>query len=149
MNHAGRLAEQREKRTASSALRRSCGVRCCVALGCLIVLVGAVGPALGQVPQRAPEVHYLVFNTGTDPGQTYPAVICTIAPLGEAGLTCWTPNDGYTINLLGLLEVMACAITGPSNQSSWLSQWASRRALSRRRSSSFLVKRRGFRTPSC
>jgi hypothetical protein len=44
---------------------------------------------------------YLRFQTGTDPGQRYPAVVCEVRPLGEEQLYCWTPNDGYTIAMLG------------------------------------------------
>jgi hypothetical protein len=46
-------------------------------------------------------VHYLHFQTGTDRSQRYPAVVCEVRPLGEEQLYCWTPNDGYTITMLG------------------------------------------------
>jgi hypothetical protein len=38
---------------------------------------------------------------GRDRGQRFVAVICEIAPLGGQSLYCWTPNDGYTITMLG------------------------------------------------
>jgi hypothetical protein len=76
-----------------------------VALATLICLCGlwmisadAARPAV----ESGKDVHYLRFSTGTDPGHKYPAVYCLIAPLGEQELTCWTPNDGYTIILPGL-----------------------------------------------
>jgi hypothetical protein len=46
-------------------------------------------------------VHYLRFQTRTDRGQRYPAVVCEVRPRGEEQLYCWTPNDGYTIAMLG------------------------------------------------
>jgi hypothetical protein len=41
------------------------------------------------------------FQTGRDPGQTYPAAHCRIGVREPAGRTlyCWTPNDGYTLQL--------------------------------------------------
>lgn len=35
------------------------------------------------------------FQTGTDAGQAVPAAYCTIS----SGVYCWTPNDGYTLQL--------------------------------------------------
>jgi hypothetical protein len=35
------------------------------------------------------------FDTGRAPGETYVATVCDIGL--DGGLTCWTPNDGYTI----------------------------------------------------
>jgi hypothetical protein len=73
----------------------------------VVVAAGFLGPAAQAVSatrlsaEASRTVRYLQFQTGTDSGQRYPAIICTIAPLGEQELYCWTPNDGYTISMLG------------------------------------------------
>jgi hypothetical protein len=70
--------------------------------------IAACGASVLAVPARAGPrarasrtVHYLRFQTGTDRGQRYPAAVCEVRPLGEEQLYCWTPNDGYTITMLG------------------------------------------------
>jgi hypothetical protein len=77
------------------------------ALGALAIsaLWGVALPVQTEAIPRAEAssliVHYLRFQTGTSRGQRDPAVVCEIKPLGEAQLYCWTPNDGYTITMLG------------------------------------------------
>jgi hypothetical protein len=73
-----------------------------LALACLCGLGPVRAHAAEPAADSTKHVHYLRFNTGTDPGQRYPAVYCWVAPLGEQELGCWTPNDGYTILLPGL-----------------------------------------------
>jgi hypothetical protein len=66
----------------------------------VIVTATAVSLALAGTAS-ASTVRYLPFQTRTDRGQRYPAAVCEVRPLGEGQLYCWTPNDGYTITMLG------------------------------------------------
>jgi len=61
---------------------------------------GGQGAATGS--GRGQTVHYLRFQTGTDQGQGLPAAVCEVAPLGEGGVECWSPDDGYTLAMGGI-----------------------------------------------
>jgi Protein kinase domain len=56
----------------------------------------AVPPA--TQPATPPRRHVARFTTGRDAGQATIATACRVA---DAVLTCWTPNDGFTVELPG------------------------------------------------
>src|SRR4051812_24435997 len=79
-------------------------VRLIVAIAGALIAMLEIGPTpLRAAPTRDADhvAHFIRFQTGTDPGRTFPAAECRIAPLGEQQLECWSPNDGYTIRLNG------------------------------------------------
>jgi hypothetical protein len=96
-------SDRHRLRRAAGMLRRLSIVAVVVPLFAGTVRTIAAPGVRSQVAEgrAARAVRYLRFQTGTDHGQHYPAVICTIASLGEQQLYCWTPNDGYTITMLG------------------------------------------------